>query len=193
MRHGETALNAARVVQPADTPLSAHGRRQATLAATRLAEMKPTALLSSDMPRAMQTAQAVSAATGLDIELLPLLQERNFGELRGRPHADLGFDLGLLEAAPPGGESAAEFEQRAATAWAAVVARRAASPGTLIVVTHGLMLRALLGLLLPEGQHIASSPPNTSITVLDAAPPHRLLLAPCTRHLDEGAPAGGIA
>lgn len=193
VRHGETALNAARVVQPADTPLSAHGQRQAALAAQRLATMNPTALMSSDMPRAWQTAEAVAAATGLGIELLPLLQERNFGDLRGRPHAELGFDLGLMEAAPPGGESAAEFEQRASAAWTAIVNRRACSDGLLIVVTHGLMVRALLGQLLPPGQHIATSPPNTSITVLEATAPHRLLLAPCARHLEAGAGSGGIA
>ena len=191
VRHGETALNAARVVQPADTPLSAHGQRQAALVAQRLATMNPAALMSSDMPRAWQTAQAVSAATGLAIEAQPLLQERNFGDLRGRPHAELGFDLGLLEAAPPGGESAAAFGQRASAAWESIVARRAASDGLLIVVTHGLMVRALLGLLVPEAQQIASAPPNTSITVLEAIAPHRLLLAPCARHLDAGSTNGG--
>ncbi|HEY9095643.1 MAG TPA: histidine phosphatase family protein, partial [Hydrogenophaga sp.] len=29
VRHGETELNAARILQPADTPLSSHGLRQA--------------------------------------------------------------------------------------------------------------------------------------------------------------------
>jgi len=56
IRHGETALNAARVVQPADTPLSERGAAQAAALARRLADFGIAAILSSDLPRAAQTA-----------------------------------------------------------------------------------------------------------------------------------------
>ena len=53
VRHGETALNAARVMQPADTPLSERGLAQARAVARRLAQRgRVAALLSSDLPRA---------------------------------------------------------------------------------------------------------------------------------------------
>ena len=193
LRHGETALNAARVVQPADTPLSARGLAQADKVAVRVASMSPAALLSSDMPRAWQTAQAVAAATGLSIEPLPLLQERCFGDLRGRPHSELGFDISTLDAAPPNGESADTFRERAQAAWAVFVARRAELDGPLVVVTHGLVVRVLLQWLVPAADWPTGPPGNTSVTVFDATPPHRLQLAPCTRHLDEDSTQGGIA
>ena len=69
IRHGETALNAARVLQPADTPLSARGAAQAEALAGRLAAWRgaprepggaPLAgILSSDLPRALATAEAI--------------------------------------------------------------------------------------------------------------------------------------
>ena len=56
IRHGETALNAARVLQPAATPLSARGLAQAQAVAERLAAQRLAGVLSSDLPRALQTA-----------------------------------------------------------------------------------------------------------------------------------------
>ena len=70
IRHGETPLNVSRVLQPADTPLSANGLAQAAALAQRLAgdaALRPTALVSSDLPRALQTAQAIAAACGLPL------------------------------------------------------------------------------------------------------------------------------
>ena len=188
LRHGETALNAARVVQPADTPLSPRGLAQAAAAARRLASAGAAALLSSDLPRAHQTAEAVAAATGLPLQFEPLLRERNFGDWRGRAHDSLGFDLTDIPDKPPNGESLAEFLARVAQAWQAVCARRAALGGPLIVVSHGLVIRAVL----EHHAHRAHDgapvlPPrmaNTSLSIIEADAPHRLLLADCTRHLD---------
>ena len=87
IRHGETELNAARVVQPADTPLSEKGRRQAQALARRLASDGLAGILCSDLPRALMTAAPVVEATGLEMQVDALLEERNFGELRGRASA----------------------------------------------------------------------------------------------------------
>ena len=117
IRHGETALNASRTMQPADTPLSARGLAQAEAVAARLSLLKPVAVLASDLPRALQTAQAIAAAAGgLPLQTSPLLHERNFGDLRGRPHASLGFDALAMTEAPPNGESMADFDAEAALA-----------------------------------------------------------------------------
>ena len=105
IRHGETPLNVARVMQSADTPLSDNGQAQAARLGQRL-----TGIVSSDLPRALQTAEAIAAATGLPIITSALLHERNFGDLRGRPHASLGFDALAMTEAPPNGESMADFD-----------------------------------------------------------------------------------
>ena len=185
IRHGETALNVARVLQPADTPLSERGIAQAEALAARLASMDVRAIVSSDLPRALRTAQAIAAATGAPIETTPLLQERNFGDWRGQPYDGMPVDPLAMTGAPPGGESVAVFAQRVAAAFAHVVQRRAALGGTLAVVTHGLVIRALLAahVRLDEGVVSPAHLGNTGLSVIDAQAPHRASLVDCTIHL----------
>ncbi len=189
IRHAETALNAARVLQPAATPLSALGLRQANALARRLARLGLAAIVSSELPRAWRTAEAIADATGLSTTPSPLLQERNFGELRGRPYDTLGFDPLAMDAAPAGGESAAAFERRVARAFELLVSMRAALSGPLAVVTHGLVIRTILGAhaQLPPGTEPPVRIGNTSLTIVSALPPHSVALLDSTSHLDHGA------
>lgn len=186
IRHGETPLNISRVLQPADTPLSRRGQAQACALAQRLAGAGIAGIVSSDLPRARQTAAAVAAACGLPVTPLPLLQERNFGQLRGRAYDALDFDPLVMSEAPPGGESQAAFALRAAAAFEALLPLRRQAGGPLAVVTHGLVLREWLlhGPLqladLPPPRHLG----NTSITIVTARPPHRVLRVNDTEHLD---------
>lgn len=185
LRHGETLLNASRVMQPADTPLGPRGRSQAQAAAARLATLRPAAILSSDLPRAWQTAEAVAAATGLPIEASALLHERNFGALRGRPRDSLDVDPLELVDAPEGGESMAGFLQRAASAWALVQRRRAELGGPLLVVSHGLLIHAWLRhhAALPAGTALPGRLGNTGLSIVGESPPHAAHLVDCTAHL----------
>jgi broad specificity phosphatase PhoE len=189
VRHGETALNVARVLQPADTPLSSRGRLQAAAVAQAMRAMRPAAILSSDLPRALQTAEAIGHATGLTTAISMLQRERNFGNWRGLAYDGLGIDPLTLAEAPPGGESAAEFAQRAMHAFAEAVGRRAGLAGPLVVVTHGLVIRSVLAgpggvpAAAMEALHVA----NTSVSVLAADPPHRVELLNSTHHLGGGA------
>jgi probable phosphoglycerate mutase len=185
MRHGETALNVARVLQPADTPLGERGLAQARAVANRLVAMGVVAVVSSDLPRALQTALAITAATGAPLETTPLLQERNFGDWRGRPYDTLPVDPLTMAPAPPGGESAVEFEGRIARAFAHLLQRHAALGGPLAVVTHGLVIRALLDrhIAVAVGSPWPAHLGNTGLTIVDADPPHAARLVNCTRHL----------
>ena len=72
--------------------------------------------VSSHLPRALQTAREIDLACGLQTQLSELLQERNFGDFRGLPYDDLGFNPLLMFEAPTGGESAVEFSSRVAQA-----------------------------------------------------------------------------
>ena len=196
IRHGETPLNVSRVLQPADTPLSANGLAQAAALAQRLAgdaALRPTALVSSDLPRALQTAQAIAAACGLPLITSPLLHERNFGDLRGLPYDTLGFDPLTRDEAPANGESTAQFSARCAAAFAWVLAQQAAlghPQARLAVVSHGLVIRQWLQhgtLQLPTGLAAPHRLANTSLTVASATAPHTVRLVDCTAHL-----AGGV-
>jgi broad specificity phosphatase PhoE len=187
VRHGETLLNASRTLQPADTPLGPRGLAQAQAVARRLNSSKVAAIISSDLPRAVQTAEAIAAACGLPILLEPLLQERNFGDLRGLAYDALGFDPLSMPGAPPGGESAADFRARVARAFARVVAMRAGLDGDLAVVTHGLVIGAMLEAYarLPDAAAVPARLGNASLTILSAAPPHLVALFNSTAHLDD--------
>ena len=186
VRHGATALNIARVLQPPDTPLSSDGQAQADAVARALAARHPAGLISSDLPRALHTADAIARATGLVADTSELLHERNFGDLRGQPYDGLGFDPLTMHAAPPGGESAAAFETRVAQAFELLVQKRAALPGPLVVVTHGLVIRAMLAgpVALAAGALAGLHIGNTALTVLDAQPPHAVNELNSTHHLD---------
>ncbi len=186
IRHGETSLNAARVLQPADTPLSPRGLAQAEALARRLAAQPLAGILASDLPRAVQTAAAISHHTGLPVTTSALLHERNYGELRGRPYDGLGFNPLTMSEAPPGGESQHSFSTRCALAWAELLALQQRLGGPLAVVTHGLVLREWLlqVLSLPDGMAVPARLANTSVTVAAAEPPHRVERVDCTLHLE---------
>ncbi|HPG81218.1 MAG TPA: histidine phosphatase family protein, partial [Piscinibacter sp.] len=130
VRHGETPLNAARVMQPPDTPLSPRGLLQARAVAERLRAEALSALWSSDLPRAWQTADAIARACGLAALPQPLLHERNFGDLRGRAYDSLGFDPLAMQEAPTGGESVPDFEARIDRAFDAALIAAQATGGT---------------------------------------------------------------
>jgi broad specificity phosphatase PhoE len=187
IRHGETALNVARIFQPADTPLNERGIAQAEALARRLSTMEITAIVSSDLPRARRTAEAIAAATGLPIEYSALLQEFNFGDLRGLPHDDRATDPNVMTEAPPGGESMPEFAQRVARAFELVAQRRAAlNGGNLAVVSHGLVLRQILAahVLRADGASVPTHMGNTSLSIVEAHAPYRVALMNSTEHLD---------
>jgi broad specificity phosphatase PhoE len=192
IRHGETPLNVARVLQPAATPLSDQGRAQAAALAQRLrgdAALRPVAIVSSDLPRALHTAQALAEATALPITTSALLHERNFGDLRGLPYDSLGYDPLASDRAPPGGESLAQFAERCSAAWAWVLEQRAALGGPLAVVTHGLVIKHWLQqgpLHWPAGLAAPERLANTSLTVVEAGPPHTVHRVDCIAHLARG-------
>lgn len=185
IRHGETALNAARVLQPADTPLSPRGLAQAEALAQRMAGASLAGILASDLPRALQTARAIQAVTGLPIVTSSLLHERNYGDLRGKPYDTLDFNPLTMDEAPPGGESQATFTARSAEAWAELVALQQRLGGPLAVVTHGLVLREWLlnHQSLGQGMVLPARMSNTSVTEAAATPPHGVVRVDCTLHL----------
>jgi broad specificity phosphatase PhoE len=187
VRHGETALNAARIVQHPDTPLNERGIGQARRLAARLADFPIVGVVSSDYKRAHMTAEAISTVTGLAIVIQESLRERNFGDVRGVPHGDLGFDLYAPDFHPPGGESWPVFHRRVALAWAEVAERAAGVQGDLVVVSHALVCRSLVEKQLSLGteHHGAVARwPNTALTVIENRAPWRVSVLACGAHLD---------
>jgi 2,3-bisphosphoglycerate-dependent phosphoglycerate mutase len=185
VRHGETAGNAGRVIQRSEVPLNERGIRQAEQLAERLQSFEIAHILCSDLMRARMTAAPLLLRTRGTIEESALLQERNFGDLRGTSYAELREDPFGVDFVPPNGESWPAFHERVAAAFKLIAARRSALRGDLLVITHGLVCGALLHQHLQLGPDLV--PPrgfdNTAVTIIDAAAPYTVRLLNCTRHL----------
>jgi len=194
IRHGETDSNAARIVQTPDVPLSTRGLAQAGRAADRLAKLGVGAILSSDLRRAVMTADRLHASTGAPTTFDAGLQERNYGDIRGQAYATLGVNILAPDYEPPGGERWADFHQRVDAVWQRIIAAAAATDGNLAVVTHGLVCYslALRQLRLPSGMDASMRWDNASVTVIDDEPPWTVRLLNCTEHL-AGLDAAGAA
>ncbi|MBI3222070.1 MAG: histidine phosphatase family protein [Nitrosomonadales bacterium] len=84
IRHGETDWNATRRIQgQTDIPLNETGHAQAQAMAANSAHYDFSAIYSSDLSRAFDTAQAVAARGGLEVIKLAQLRERHFGIFQG--------------------------------------------------------------------------------------------------------------
>lgn len=190
IRHGETASNAARIMQWPDTPLSENGLDQARRLGERLREADVARILASDYARAHMTGAALQRATRAPLEIEPLLRERNFGDLRGRAYAEfaaLGIEPFAADYAPPNGETWPEFRARVESAWVRMVEVASATRGGVAVVTHGLVCSVLMErsvALAPGVEDTAPPWHNTSVTEIEG-PPWRATLYNCAAHLDE--------
>jgi broad specificity phosphatase PhoE len=151
VRHGATDWNAAgRIQGHLDPPLNAAGRSQAHLVSQHLALFGATALYSSDLQRAYETAQIISQAVGLRIVQKTALREMHFGAWQGLttqqiraqdPEGYAARRADPYDVPPPGGETWRQFYKRAVQAVREMLAATAAR--RLIVVTHSGVCTAL--------------------------------------------------
>src|SRR3954454_18053064 len=116
VRHGQSEWNATGRMQgqTAHVPLTALGHEQAAAAARELATLRPGALISSDLHRAVQTAEHCAGTTGLPFTTTPALREQGYGVLEGRPSRELWDLVDWTDPhwAAEGGESLDELHAR---------------------------------------------------------------------------------
>ena len=144
VRHGTTDWNQlGRIQGHMDIPLNDAGRAQARLASSRLAPWGATALYSSDLLRAYETAQIIGQSIGLSVVRKPGLREINFGvwqrlsspQIRERdPEVYAARRANPYDIAPAGAETWRQFYDRAVQAIQEILATTEAQ--RLIVVTH---------------------------------------------------------
>ncbi|MFO7249864.1 MAG: bifunctional RNase H/acid phosphatase [Actinomycetes bacterium] len=157
LRHGETPLSVEKRFSGIGDPmLTPRGLAQAEAAAARLSRepYRIDVIVSSPLKRALQTAEAVAAATGVQVVVDEGLRETDFGAWEGHTFAEIQRRWpDLLTAwladpavAPPGGES---FEQAARRVEAAVGRIVARYPGrAILVVSHVTPIKTILRLAL---------------------------------------------
>ncbi|KAJ0457664.1 putative phosphoserine phosphatase [Helianthus annuus] len=154
IRHGETEWNAEKRIQGhLDIDLNDVGRQQALAVAERLSrESKISAVYSSDLKRALETAETIaSRCGGLQVIQDPNLRERHLGDLQGLVYSDApkmktkayealqshGNDVEI----PGGGESLNQLYKRCTNSLQAIGSKHRGE--RVVVVTHGGVIRAL--------------------------------------------------
>ena len=166
LRHGRTAWNeSGRAQGHADIELDETGHAQAQAAARHLADLRPSALWSSDLARARQTAGYLSAACGIELSCDERLREFDVGERQGLTldeFADLYPDeyaawvRGAGMVPVKGGEDTDDVERRIVPALHECLA--ALEHGqTGVVVGHGAAMKVALAGLLGWPQQLTAS------------------------------------
>lgn len=165
VRHGRTELTEARKISGGDgedPELSTLGKKDAQQVAAEIAKFgtsgafaflsKPTAIVSSPIIRAFQTANAIANQLNLEVERIADLREIGFGDWDGLTNEEMftAFEAeyqswrGSYEVSPPGGESLKDFESRVVNALNYVFDKYRGQ--TVVLVAHVMPIRAILKL-----------------------------------------------
>jgi len=152
VRHGITEHNSNnRFAGYSDIELSDEGYRQVRKLADRLAGEKIDAVYSSDLKRAVATAEAIASRHEVEITQRPELREMNYGDIEGMTFRELHqsypdiaesiihFNTGLCF---PGGESFKEFTTRSCGFLETLAGY--GEDQTVLIVSHGGVLKVLV-------------------------------------------------
>jgi alpha-ribazole phosphatase len=177
IRHGQTEWNVKFKYQGhSEVDLTPNGVRQAELVATRLAKEPIRAVYSSDLGRAMKTAEYIAASHGLTVTPVTGLREYHFGEWEGLtfqqiaerwPDISVAFFKNPDEIRVPGGETFREVKDRAEAAVRNLVDKH--PDQTIALVSHGGAIRTILCAAL--GLHLnrvwAVRQDNTAVNIIE--------------------------
>ena len=153
LRHGETDWNLqGRCQGVADIDLNDTGRQQAREIAAALSAEKIHAIYSSDLKRAIQTAEIIGGAHRLEVAVDCDFRELDHGAFEGLTFADIRTSypdfLERWRSAPadlvvPGGERLVDVEKRAWKGIERVVQGHPAN-ATVVVVSHNFPILTVL-------------------------------------------------
>ncbi|MBI1278014.1 MAG: alpha-ribazole phosphatase [Anaerolineaceae bacterium] len=175
IRHGQTDWNIeGRWQGSLPVGLNDVGREQAKALASYLSERKIGSIYCSDLPRALDTALAISDVVGITPQIDTRLREFNLGVFQGLtreqikeryPQEHQDFEADYWNFAVTNGESRRALQSRAYEAFQDIVSR-AVGP-EVAIVSHGGTIRMLLLRLFdgaPQLNHFHVE--NTSMTTL---------------------------
>jgi len=156
VRHGETEWNVQnKATGQLDSPLTPKGIRQAHAIADRLLRLSFTTLYSSDLGRAVQTANIIAEACGKKVIFDPQLREWNMGIFEGltvsemhkkfpqdrQDYERIGFEYVI-----PEGESLRQCRDRSFRVLNAIAERHLDE--TVVVIAHGCVLMVFFEMVL---------------------------------------------
>jgi broad specificity phosphatase PhoE len=199
VRHGQSTWNAQGRLQGwADPPLDETGQEQARWLARRLAaeEQNISAIYSSPLLRARQTAEALGLTLGLSVQADDRLKENDVGLLAGLTGSEIEEKFPDWVAArrasaewtpPPGGEDRDGFVSRAVAVMRDIAAHH--PDQTVAVVSHGGTLGVYLAHLLemPIHRSLPFQFDNASLSIVKVSERRvRLFKLNDTSHLSNG-------
>ena len=177
VRHGQTDWNLeGRYQGQSDVPLNENGRGQAESLIEKLRSRKFSAIYTSDLSRARETAEPIAKALGIPLRIEPRLREINQGEWEGQLVDDLKARYTELWAQraidpasvrPPGGETVGEVAERVYAALDDIA--RIFPTGNVLVVSHGLSIATAIchSQNIPVGQAYTVIPENVEPVWMD--------------------------
>lgn len=175
IRHGETDKNIKNSLHASDDPesLNVTGIKQITVTANKLSTLSPSKIYSSKERRALESAKIISDIVKIPAEEIDGIQERKWGVFTGKPWGEVKKVLDPMSLderynyVPQDGESWKTFETRLIEAIKKILED---NPGkTVVVVTHGGAIRALMPFLLgvSKDESFKHDPDNASLTIFD--------------------------
>ncbi len=183
VRHGETDLNKNDIIQGSemDHPLNDTGHEQAKALASTLKKGQYDIILSSHLKRAVETAQYLAQALGIDHEeMWEIFRERDLGDWTGKSRADVTaanppayekLNPAMSHHSPNKGESMQQFLDRTEEAASLILKKY---PGKrVLLVAHGGFMQGFRTVVENRGYAEALSlhPKNTEKVELNLNPP----------------------
>lgn len=153
LRHGETDWNLqGRCQGVTDLDLNDQGKQQALDIANYLSKEKVDAIYSSDLQRAVRTAEAIKRSHNITVTIDSDFRELNHGEFEGLTFSDIRSNypdfIDVWRSRPaelliPGGERLVDVDGRA---WKGMerILRSHSPDGTVVVVSHNFPIVAIL-------------------------------------------------
>ncbi len=194
VRHGETMWNVEKRLQGwKDSPLTDNGLRSAKRLAKRLQDIRLDRVFSSDQKRALTTAEIIAKDRNIPIEVLSSLRELNFGSWEGMTISEIEtlypLEYSTYKTDPDrytsvGGENIEQLFDRVSKALETI---GSCGEENVLVVTHGVTIRALMTIISGQGMDGFAKIPvflGTSLTELELTDKgYRIIRAADADHL----------
>jgi alpha-ribazole phosphatase len=174
IRHAETQVNVENKTHQTNDPvgLTELGKAQAQKLIETCVNNRVEVVFASPENRAIQTAKIVAEGINKPMQIVPELAERNWGELSGKPWAEIEIylkDLSLEDRrnfVPPGGESWRQMDERLESF---LTKLKSETYQVAAVITHEGALRALVPILKhePKEKSLEYHFDNTSINIFE--------------------------
>ena len=179
VRHGQTYWNANGMLQGhCNSNLTEEGIRQAKLLGEKLGDVDFEVIYSSDLGRAIETAEILKGLRNQEIVLEKSLREMGFGKVQGvyKDEFERNYPVQyrnlwnyphLYDPSEFGGETFEEVEERAAAILEDIIERH--SSGNVLLVSHGLCLKLIFKFIWDHSLEQfwkEPTPKNTSLSII---------------------------